>query len=270
MARQPVLDTTESSAKLYEDVLVPLIPAPLAHELVDDAALRTGERVVDVGCGTGAVTLLAAERVGPGGSVVGVDPSVEMLNVACSLPNPSGAAILWLEAPAEALPVETDTKDVVLCQLALMFVADPRAALEEMHRVLTKGGRVAINVLGTMPRPFTVMLQALGDAIDPALESFLRKVFSMDDLGSLAALLDEAGFGGIEVSSKPRTFNLGPPDEFLWGYLNGTPLSGAVASAPPARLERLEAEVLAGWTEFIDDGDLVADIPIIEATGRAR
>ena len=104
----------------YERYFVPAIGAPLAAELVDVAALRPGERVLDVACGTGIVTRFAAERVGADGAVAGVDINPGMLGVARSAARPE-LGIDWHEASAEALPFEDETFDVVLCQMGLQF-----------------------------------------------------------------------------------------------------------------------------------------------------
>ena len=83
----------------YERFFVPAIGAPVAADLIDIAALRPGERVLDVACGTGVVARLAAERVGTTGTVAGLDINPGMLVVARSVA-PSGVAIEWHEASA--------------------------------------------------------------------------------------------------------------------------------------------------------------------------
>ena len=70
------------AAENYERFFVPAIARPVADDLLSAARLRSGERVVDVACGTGIIARLAAERVGPDGSVVGVDVAPDMIEVA--------------------------------------------------------------------------------------------------------------------------------------------------------------------------------------------
>ena len=86
-----------NAAENYERYFVPTIGIAFATALLDAAALHPGERVLDVACGTGVVTRLAAERVGPNGAVAGLDLNPGMLAVARSVPS-SGAAIEWHEA----------------------------------------------------------------------------------------------------------------------------------------------------------------------------
>ena len=108
--------------------------------LMAAAALRPGERVLDVGCGTGETSLLAADAVGPSGSVVGVDISAPMLGLAReragARPNVSfrleDASSARFEAPF----------DVVLSRFGVMFFADPVAAFASLARALAPGGRI--------------------------------------------------------------------------------------------------------------------------------
>src|SRR5205823_10646558 len=93
----------DNAAENYERYFVPTIGMPFATALLDAARLRRGERVLDVACGSGVVTRLAAERVAPNGAVAGLDINPAMLAVARSVPS-SGAAMEWHEASAESLP----------------------------------------------------------------------------------------------------------------------------------------------------------------------
>jgi SAM-dependent methyltransferase len=84
--------------------LVPAAFCPWARLVVDFAELKTGNHVLDVACGTGAVAHVAAEKVGERGAVVGVDLNPGMLAVARSIPAPPGATVEWRQADAGALP----------------------------------------------------------------------------------------------------------------------------------------------------------------------
>src|SRR5688572_13854369 len=107
-----------SAPENYQRYFVPVIGAPFANDLVAEAALRAGERVLDVACGTGVVARLAAEKVGPGGTVAALDLNPAMLAVARSIPS-TGAAIRWYETSAESIPLPDAAFDVVFCQLGL-------------------------------------------------------------------------------------------------------------------------------------------------------
>jgi arsenite methyltransferase len=107
--------------------------------------LRPGERVVDVGCGAGIDSLIAAKKVGPEGRVIGVDMTPAMLEKARQAANETGLAnVEFREGYAEELPVEEGWADVVISNGVLNLMPDKAAVLEEMSRVLKPGGRLQI------------------------------------------------------------------------------------------------------------------------------
>ncbi|MFL6043642.1 MAG: class I SAM-dependent methyltransferase [Propionibacteriaceae bacterium] len=114
--------------------------------LADDLQLGPGDRVLDVGCGPGRLAMIFAERVLPGGSVHGIDPSPEMIKLATTRAQKDGIPISFQVAFAQQLPFPDATFDALSCTLALHHVAedDQRAAVEEMYRVLKPGGRLLI------------------------------------------------------------------------------------------------------------------------------
>jgi ubiquinone/menaquinone biosynthesis C-methylase UbiE len=253
-----------SATENYERYFVPTIGGPLAADLVAEAGLRPGERVLDVACGTGVVARLAAERVGAGGAVSGVDTNAGMLAVARSLPAPAGAPISWYETPAESMPLPDGAFDVVFCQLGLQFVADKPAAVREMHRVAAAGGRVLVSVPGPT-RFFNVLEDAFTKHIPPGA-GFVRMVFSLNDAAAIEQLFRGAGFEDVTVKSHEKVLNLPSPREFLWQYIQSTPLSGLVAEAEGGTLAALERDVVAGWQPWMRDGGMSCEQDVIVTT----
>lgn len=251
----------------YERHFVPAIGAPLARDLVEAAALRAGERVLDVACGTGVVARLAARSVGGDGAVAGLDVNPGMLAVARAT-MPADVAIDWHEASAEAMPLPDASFDVVLCQMGLQFMPDKRAALGEMRRVLVPGGRLALNVPGPTPRLFAIMAEGLARHVGAEAAGFVGQVFSLHDAAALQAMVDGAGFGETTVRADTRSLRLPPPEAFLWQYVHGTPLAGAVAQADDARRDALTREIVSQWQELIDDGSLTLTLRVLTATAR--
>jgi len=255
-----------SAAELYQSFFVPSIATPVSGELLRNAALQPGARVLDVACGTGVVTRAAAEQVGPTGSVTGIDVAPDMIAVAKTIPA-GGAPITWQEADAASLPLPDEFYDVGLCQMGLMFMEDRAGALGELHRVLTPGGRVVINTPGRIQPLLHVMEQAIADNLDPGLSAFVGAVFSMHDPSVLADLLQEAGFGDVTSKEYTAIFDLPGPAEFLWNYINLTPMGPLVADAPEEAKAAMERQVVEAWTPSVVSGRTPVEQPMALAQG---
>ena len=136
-------------AALY-DVLVTALTfgreRAFREAIVDLAAVSPGERVLDVGCGTGTLALAAARRVGANGTVHGVDAAAEMVARAKQKASRGGLPAAFDVAPAQALPFPDGAFDVVLCTLVVHHLPDGarQQAVAEMRRVLRPGGRLLI------------------------------------------------------------------------------------------------------------------------------
>jgi ubiquinone/menaquinone biosynthesis C-methylase UbiE len=255
-----------NAAENYERYFVPTIGRPFATACIDASGLQRGERVLDVGCGTGVVARLAAERVGPNGAVAGVDINPVMLAVARSASS-SGPAIEWHESSAESLPLASGSFDVVVSSLCLQFVPDKASALREMRRVLVPNGRMAIATVGPTPPLFAILEQALARHTTPEAAAFVRAVFSLHEPQELESLTRAAEFRDVEVRSEALTLALPGPADFLWQYVHSTPLAAAVAQIDDASRAALERDVVAGWQPFVKNGELNEDVNVVLTTG---
>ena len=249
----------------YERYFVPALGAPLARDLIELAELRPGERVLDVACGTGVVTRLAAERVG-GGAVAGVDVNPGMLAVARQVTGDT--AIEWHQASAEALPLGDETFDVVLCQMGLQFVPDRLRAAREMRRVLAPGGRAVLNVPGPTPPALALLEQVLRRHVGPEAGGFVATVFSLHDSEEVRELLAAADFTDVRARSERKSLRVPPPEDFLWQYLFGTPIADAASKLSAGQRAELQQDFVTGSEPFVEDGALVLDVDVTSATGR--
>ena len=250
----------------YERYFVPAIGRPFATDLVTEAALRPGERVLDVACGTGVVARLAAERVGATGTVAGLDVNPGMLAVARSMAAEAGAAVKWYETSAESIPLPVDAFDVVFCQLGLQFIADKSAALREMRRVLIPGGRALV----TTPTPnpfFDVLDNALSRHVGDQAR-FVNIVFSLNEPAKVEQLFQNAGFRDVAVRTETKSLGLPPARDFLWQYVHCTPLAGMLSQMDSNQAAALEHDVLHGWQRWSNDDGMRYEQGMIVATAR--
>jgi ubiquinone/menaquinone biosynthesis C-methylase UbiE len=253
-----------AAAKNYERFFVPAIGRPVAEQLVAAAGLRPGERVLDVGCGTGIVARLAVEEVGPEGSVAGVDVNPEMLAVARAA-SPAMATVEWHQSPAESIPFDDDAFDVVLCQMSLQFFQDRVRALGEMRRVLVPGGRALLSLPGPMTPFFGILDEALGRHIGPQAAGFVRQVFSLHESEEIEELLRRGGFERSEIRAESIRLSLPGAAEFLDQYLASTPLSAMWATAEEPARSAVRREVLEGWRPIEGEGGLEGEQPMVLA-----
>lgn len=237
-----------AAMKVYDEVMVPRLFEPWAALLLDRLGVAAGDHVLDVGCGPGTVARIAATRVGPGGRVTGCDLSTAMLDVARAKPPVAdGCEIGYVEGPADQLPVEDRSVDVVTCQQGLQFFGDRPAAVAEMRRVLKPGGRLGIAVWAEVDRCRAFC--ALADAIEAAAGAELAAryrggPFGFPEPAPLQSLLVDAGFEEVRVSrhSLPVSFEKGA--EQLVATLAASPLAADIDRLPTEQKELLVESVV--------------------------
>lgn len=189
-----------AAAKVYEEVYLPALFQEWCPQVIKTADIKSGQRVIDVACGTGALAIATYEHTGPEGSVVGVDINEGMLNVARS----KTSSVEWVNAPAEALPFSDNSCDCVVSQYGLMYFENQTGAIREMMRVLKPGGSLAVAVWdGLANNPGLaaeehLWQQLFGGEVE-------ETPYSLGDKGVLENLFKAADVTGIQITTREGT-----------------------------------------------------------------
>ena len=248
---------TASAAEVYDSFFVPALFQQWAEPVADAARIAAGQRVLDVACGTGVLTLEAARRVGPTGAVVGLDLNEGMLAVArCKAPQ-----LEWRQGRAEALPFETGTFDAVTSQFALMFFEDRPAALAEMRRVLRPGGRLAVAVWDAVEHSpgYAALIALLERLFGRRVAAALRAPFVLGDPTAVGALFAKAGMADAEIHTRPGTARFPSIESWVYTDVKGWTLADMLDEA---QFTQLVAEADKALRPFVvRDGTVAFALP---------
>jgi SAM-dependent methyltransferase len=184
-------------AEVYDAHFVPALFAQWGPVVAAEASVGAGDHVLDVACGTGALTLAVASIVGPTGSVVGLDANPQMLAVA----RRKDARAEWLEGAAEALPLPDYSFDAVVSQFGLMFFRDRPQAMREMMRVLKPGGRLAVAVCDSVENSpgYNAFAQLLDRLFGREVGDAFRAPFVLGDVEKLRVICNDAGIANAQI-----------------------------------------------------------------------
>jgi SAM-dependent methyltransferase len=217
--------------------------APVVENVVRRSELKAGQRVLDLGTGTGSVAMRAAALVGPSGRVTGVDISPEMLAVTRQRLAESGQSNVDLrEGRAEQLPAGDGTFDTLLASLSLMYVIDRGAAAREIRRVLGPGGRFVAAVWAAAEQCDIVLFQQTAGKFAPTPPVPGVGPGALADPTGFVAQLADAGITA-DVETEELGFDF-PDFELAWEVLAGVTTAQL---APERRQEAKEAVQAVMW-----------------------
>ncbi|ODM48072.1 hypothetical protein A9320_20270 [Ruegeria sp. PBVC088] len=255
--------------EVYEASWVRAQMGRAAEDLVATADVVPGDRVIDIGCGTGVVARVAAARTGSAADVTGTDVSAEMVKAAARFAAEAGyPEIAWLECDVTAMPLPDAAFDVGLCQQSLQFMPDKPSAMAEMARVIKPGGRLALSVWKTrspIGAAFsTVLDREFGDGTTAPWDM----VYSLGDRDSLHDLAAGAGQINVHVAFDVKFARHPDSTAFITAAIAGSPIAETMAELPAAEHDRLIQEIVEELADFHDDDGLA--VPAECLTLRAR
>lgn len=249
--------------------------AGITERLLAHARPAPGERVLDVGCGTGETSLRLAAAVAPG-AVLGVDLSEGLIEAARERARAAGRANLdFVLADAQVHGFEAGAFDLAASRFGVMFFDDPVAALRNLARALRPGGRLAFACWGPLAEnpwfavPRAAALRHLGPPAPQPANAPGPLAFA--DAAYVEGLLAAAGLEAIRIGAEAVTLEGGDSLEETARFscrLGPAARRIGEAEAAPETVEKIAAEIAEGFRRYLDDGRLKVPAAVNFITAR--
>jgi SAM-dependent methyltransferase len=236
---------------------------PLGERAMDALAPRPKDRILDVGCGTGQTSLALAARVGAQGSVVGVDISQPMLDIAQRRAEAAGLSqARFVQADAQTFPFDTGAFDGAFSRFGVMFFADPVAAFTNIRGALKPGGRLAF-ICWRAAAENQWMTPPIGSALadmppPPRPEPGAPGPFGFAEPDRVRAILAEAGFTDVDGAGHDAKLGGNSLEETIRLSLSIGPLGGVLRERPEKR-DEVVGELRKALSPRLQDGKVVQD-----------
>jgi SAM-dependent methyltransferase len=229
------------------------IMEPWTDDLIRSAGCRDGDRVLDVACGTGIVASRVNLITGKWCAVAGIDLNEGMLNVARH-----NLQVEWHQGSATSLPFESAGFEVVLCQQGLQYFPDRPAAIGEMARVLSSGGRLALNVWGALERqPFHLAaIGAVGNFLGAEARAAFDLAFSLHTAEEVRTLAKDAGLGNVRVRFEHRTLRFTSPVDLVSGFMRSAPVTAQFLALTDDQRQAFVDHVVEELASYMDDAGM--------------
>jgi len=245
----------------------------LNHQLVADARLRSGLRVLDLGSGTGYPALLAAQAVGANGSVVGIDLAEHMLAVAerkakqLGLPN-----VTFRVGDVTTLPFEAASFDAVTSRFCLMFLPEIPKAAAEIARVLKPGSWVAVAVWSAPEKNPSIALAmaAVKQVIDlPSTDPMAPGIFRLATPGEFAGMLGKAGLTDITDQEFLGEWSYGSTEQYYTSLMEiAAPIQNLMATLSEAQRLEVKHRIIKAASQFQRGAHITFPIAVRMIAGR--
>lgn len=215
---------------------------PFTSALSEAVALRPGERVLDVGCGSGATSIAAAQQVGADGAVTGIDVSPPLLDLARRRAAQAGTRIEFVQGDAQTYPFAPSAFDALISRNGLMFFDDPVAAFRNLATTLEPTGRLVFLAPQGPQRNEWIMAAAAAAAQHVGMPEGIGPdqpgPFALSDPDHIRSILDQSGFAHVTLDEVIHSIRVGDDVEDVVRFILSMPFAqGLLASAPPEKVE---------------------------------
>jgi SAM-dependent methyltransferase len=229
-------------AELFEPASKPIWVA-----MLDSAEVSQGTRFLDLGCGGGGASVLAAKR---GAQVTGLDAAEALINIARERVSDGDFRV----GDLEDLPYDDNSFDVAFASLSIMFATNPPVALSEIQRVTVSGGRVTVGIWGKPEDcEYRHILKAVADTLPSPPPG--KGPFALSGIGILEGMMEAAGLKVLDSGEVDAPFQFAD-FEIMWQMVSSV---GPIQSAKKVVSEReLKAAIMRAAEPFqIDKGEIL-------------
>jgi len=260
-------------AEVYDELFVPALFAQWGPRVAEAAAIEHGQQVLDVGCGTGVLACAAAERAGPRGRVVGLDPNDQMLAVARRKATALGLAnITFRTGDVTALPFEPNSFDAVTSRFCLMFLPEVPKAAAEIARVLRPGGWIAAAVWSAPGKNPSIALsvEAVKKVVElPTPDPTAPGIFRLAQPGDLAGMLQQAGLTDVTDQEFLAEWSYTSAEEYYTSLLEiAAPIQNLMATLSVPQVQEVKRLITQAASQYRRGNSITFPLAVRMVAGR--
>ena len=232
---------------------------------LDAAAVESDKKVLDVCCGPG---MIAAAAIARGAQTIGIDFSAAVVKIA----NTNVPDAEFHEGDAQSLPFVDNFFDAVVCGFGIIHVPDPKIALSEMHRVLKRGGRIAVSVWESpnSSNGFGLLFGAIKENADMGVDlPHGPDFFQFSDPVKLANALVEIGFNEPAINTVAQTWELKDLHGLVTGIMEGAVRARALLAAQADDVQATISDAVVAGMDGFGSPDGIYRVPMPALIGSA-